>query len=224
MKTKQIIVLLAISILVFSNCKKGKNDPFLSLISRKARVSNEWKVSEWSVVLNQKDMNPLAIHSTSSLERSISDGLYHQKSTGSWGNDHESGTVNSAIWNIEKDNTWSKTLSFTSTLNSVTTTTTLKSSGTWYFLGKIDEYKNKERLTFNTLASTETKIESYANGTSNNSEFKSVLNDGDLVEVFSISQLKNKETVLEREMKRKKTSQAINTETEIVEKYKLVEK
>lgn len=222
MITKQLIALLAISMLLFSNCKKGKNDPFLSLKSRKARISNEWKVSEWNVVVNQKDMNPGAIHATSSLERSISDGLFRQKATGNWGNADENGTVNSAVWKIEKDNKWSKTLSFTSTLNSVTTTTTLKSSGTWYFLGKIDEYKNKERVAFNTLASTETKFESYANGTSNNSEFVSTLNDGDLIDVFTITQLKSKETIFEREAMHKKTSQAINTETEIVEKYKLI--
>jgi len=45
MKTKTIILLLVIAgIISFDACKKGANDPFLSLKSRTARLSGEWKL------------------------------------------------------------------------------------------------------------------------------------------------------------------------------------
>lgn len=47
MKTKIITLLLAIDfILPFAGCKKGENDPFFSLMSRKARLVGEWELTE----------------------------------------------------------------------------------------------------------------------------------------------------------------------------------
>lgn len=35
--------------LMLLNCKKGENDPSLSLVSRKSRISNEWNIKEWTL-------------------------------------------------------------------------------------------------------------------------------------------------------------------------------
>ena len=206
---------------LFNNCKKGANDPLLSLKSRKARLSKEWKIKEWSVEAKQKDTNPLAINPTSSMKRTIQEGLFYQKSTGNWGSSEESGKVISALWKIEKDNKWNKVISFTTTLNNVTTTTIMESSGTWYFLNKIDGYKNKERVAFTSLVLKETKLDSYANGTSNSTENVTKWNDGDRIDIYTITQLKNKETILERETMNKST-QSSTLETTSIEKYLLV--
>lgn len=47
-KMKVILVLLAIAVTVpfFNGCKKGENDPFISLRSRDARLMGEWTVSK----------------------------------------------------------------------------------------------------------------------------------------------------------------------------------
>lgn len=48
--------LIAIVVLTtIAGCKKGENDPFLSLKSRKARISGEWKLSEGTLVNTSTD-------------------------------------------------------------------------------------------------------------------------------------------------------------------------
>ncbi|MDD4575741.1 MAG: hypothetical protein PHI36_04870, partial [Bacteroidales bacterium] len=42
---KIILLLLAVFATTFSACKKGEDDPALSLRSRKARVAGEWKMT-----------------------------------------------------------------------------------------------------------------------------------------------------------------------------------
>lgn len=51
MKNLKIILLVLIAISAFS-CKKGENDPFLSLHSRKARVVGEWTLKSGSITYN----------------------------------------------------------------------------------------------------------------------------------------------------------------------------
>lgn len=47
MKYRLIIGLLILySILLITSCKKGENDPFFSLMSRKARIAGEWELTE----------------------------------------------------------------------------------------------------------------------------------------------------------------------------------
>jgi hypothetical protein len=43
------ICLIALAGIASHSCKKGENDPFLSLHSRKARVVGEWKVTHYSL-------------------------------------------------------------------------------------------------------------------------------------------------------------------------------
>ncbi len=48
--TKKVMIALAVAALVaptLESCKKGENDPGLSLRSRKGRVAGEWTVSSW---------------------------------------------------------------------------------------------------------------------------------------------------------------------------------
>lgn len=44
-KTEYIVLIMFCSAILFS-CKKGENDPFLSLRSRKARIVGEWKLQK----------------------------------------------------------------------------------------------------------------------------------------------------------------------------------
>ncbi|UTW60792.1 hypothetical protein KFE98_12225 [bacterium SCSIO 12741] len=49
---KKLVVFLLLGGLVFGACKKGDNDPFISLKTRKARLSGEWKVTFMERTLN----------------------------------------------------------------------------------------------------------------------------------------------------------------------------
>lgn len=55
MKTNKLFILLGILGLLVSHigCKKGENDPTLSLRSRKARLVGKWVFEEGSMTLNQ---------------------------------------------------------------------------------------------------------------------------------------------------------------------------
>lgn len=45
----QVITIFLILVSTFSACKKGENDPFFSLKSRKARLVGEWKIAEGNI-------------------------------------------------------------------------------------------------------------------------------------------------------------------------------
>lgn len=45
MKLAKLIVITAIGILSLQSCKKGENDPFLSLKTRDARITGEWELT-----------------------------------------------------------------------------------------------------------------------------------------------------------------------------------
>lgn len=210
--------------LMLLNCKKGENDPSLSLVSRKSRISNEWNIKEWTLNYKSENYKPNAINPSSTLQQELKDNLFLRKTTGIWGDNTEEGTVNTSVWTIYKDYKWSKTISFTSVLNNVTTTRTIKTNGTWYFLGKIDEFKNKERIVFNTLESGESTTESYSNGSTNNYKVVASYSDNEESVIFEINQLKNKETILIREQSYRNISQAQDNLTTNNEYFLLTEK
>jgi ABC-type phosphate transport system substrate-binding protein len=51
-KVKFALLVLLAAILVLPSCKKGENDPFMSLHSRKARVVGEWTLKSGSITYN----------------------------------------------------------------------------------------------------------------------------------------------------------------------------
>jgi len=49
MYKKQFILISLLSVFVFSECKKGEEDPLISLRTRKARVVGKWKIKSGTV-------------------------------------------------------------------------------------------------------------------------------------------------------------------------------
>lgn len=47
MNTIRLVLALFVGVLVLESCKKGENDPFLSLRSRDNRISGEWELAEY---------------------------------------------------------------------------------------------------------------------------------------------------------------------------------
>jgi hypothetical protein len=162
-----------------SSCKKGENDPFLSLKSRKARVTGEWTVTK--------------MEGTSSTVDS-SDPLSNTSSTTSYDGTTQTGTYTSGI--IVTPNTpfaYTQTFTFEKdgTFKMVQTagTASYTMEGNWIFLGK---NKNAELAKKEAIMLTTTK-ETYTDaGDSQTESFTGYQN----TMTFLIDQLKSKEMIL----------------------------
>lgn len=55
--SKTLLLLVLASFLIFPSCKKGENDPFLSLRSRKNRLSGEWVLKSGSETYQFNSIN-----------------------------------------------------------------------------------------------------------------------------------------------------------------------
>ena len=202
------IVIYSLSVLLVAgvaiSCKK----------TSKGKMSNDWNLSEFSSTEtetgNDGDVYTETITSDgTSITRTTSN-----TSNGSTSSNTVQGVVNDYSYVINKDGTWEETMdvTFTST-NSGTTTTensVMTSSGTWNFLGKIEEFKKNERVVFNTLSETMSNTTSTTFGgstlTSSSSETESFAN-GENSEVMLVVESKRKELQLKTE--RDYTSQEV---------------
>ena len=164
---------------VFMGCKKGEDDPKLSLRTRKARVAGEWTMSSG--------------HSFVKDTYYIYNAFDYGFSKNSYSLVHDQyveGTPEHYVEN--KTGTFSYTLKFDKdgTFRSVrkTDTITVIMNGTWNFVGKGDSYKNKERIVLNiTELNNGAGFTSYT--FSGNSTF----------DTYHVKELSSKKMVLNRE-------------------------
>jgi hypothetical protein len=213
---KSILMLAAGALLLATpSCKKGENDPALSLSSRKARISGEWNVTGQNGTSTYTSGN-WSSSTTTSLSGSTLTTTQSTTNSGTTTSSTSTRTITDHSWVIEKDGTFSRTYNYTYTeeeediwgLSTTTTTYTITSmqTGTWSFVGKAkDAYKNKERVVFNVLSATETENEAWEtrlnsdnslvdDGTSSSNSSDEV-SSGEWTWTFDIDQLKGKEMV-----------------------------
>jgi hypothetical protein len=138
--TKRLIYFtFAISVIIggtaIASCKKGENDPFLSLRSRRARITGEWKLKE---------------------------GV--ETSQSNFGGTQESETINYTETTITTNGTsvsYTETLSIkedgTFSMAVTENGESFTISGNWFFAGKIKDLdlKNKEAIILSTQESNE---------------------------------------------------------------------
>ncbi|MBN8701671.1 MAG: hypothetical protein J0M08_01275 [Bacteroidetes bacterium] len=139
---KHILTFVAIlgAIVLFDSCKKGENDPFLSLRSRKARVAGEWK-------LTSGEMNITSDDGTSSMTADGSTRTYTDNSGFS------SSEVFTLVYTFEKDGTFKST----EVSGTGSSATTVVREGTWNFTAGVGkEVKRKEQIVLITLTKTTT--------------------------------------------------------------------
>lgn len=126
---KIILSLLVVAFVIpaFVSCKKGENDPFISLKTRKARLTGDWALTAGSVT-ETDDQGNFTVTSFDGDYKTVS-GIVKP-------------TVYTENYSILKDGT------FTSTRVEGSTTYTYE--GTWYFGGKSEtlDLKNKESVVF----------------------------------------------------------------------------
>lgn len=137
---KKIIIstigILALSVNL-SSCKKGENDPFLSLKSRKARLVGEWNLTKIEGTYSDVDPSDPSNNVTSTT--TYSDGLETVTTT-----DNSNTTVDTDNYTV----TYSFTKDQKYTITTTNSTTVEVEEGDWLFLGKnkTDEIKKKEGI------------------------------------------------------------------------------
>lgn len=198
MRITTIIIVLSI---LFTNCKKGENDPTISLASRKSRISNEWNISIWHKLSIQTGVQQNGNSVNYTYENKLENQTYNYTVPPGGGGALEgvdNGTIEKSTFIINKDGSWEKELIYSYSSQNHSTHTTEKQSGMWNFLGKGRDYKNKEQIIFNQLYTYKKSIQTLNDGSSTTNERTQTYNNGDLSEVFEINQLKSKETILKR--------------------------
>jgi hypothetical protein len=195
MKKLIVLSLAAIALMAnLSSCKKGENDPFLSLKSRKARV-----VGEWTVTMEEgtnQDISKISFGgvtvTTTTNETSTYNGtLFTSTSvtTSSAGGNPLENTYNDVYtqsYTFEKDGSFSLETVYTGQ------NYTEKIEGTWAFVGKSKtaELKNKEAI-----ALSITKYSDIDNGVT--TAYSATGFDDSII--IAIDRLKNKEMVFIQE-------------------------
>ena len=187
-----------LSILIFSlclsSCKKGENDPLLSLLSRKARLIGDWKVTNEVITASETyldlDSN-LNINSNYDGNKKMNIIVTETPSGTKTSKDS---TYYSQTLSINKDGSYKLSVIYNSGTNLNI------SEGTWSFLGKsdINKLKKKQAIFLTTTKST------IFNGSATNVYDYSNLNGKTIL----IDQLKNKQliTIVENDFSNQNTN------------------
>ena len=144
---KNTVILLLSALVIagsFSGCKKGENDPFLSLRSRKSRLEGNWVIVKEEV--SETNING----STTEIMQSVYDGKMKITTTTT-----TVGTISTTVidtvkytvnFDIKKDGNYKMIAANENKIDIVTT------EGTWLFLGKskLNDLKNKEAILLTT--------------------------------------------------------------------------
>ena len=188
MKKITIAVLgLALVAGTFTSCKKGENDPALSLTSRKARVSGEWMLSsassEGTYTFKDEDSN---FTQTTSTEY---DGEQEITSYTFDGNTSYDTIMYTQEMTINKDG------SFTAVYESTWDGGSYKSEteGSWAFVGKSKDADLKKKEAIIISVTDEQETNTFTGGSSTQSSTRSAFSDGD---ILIIDQLKSKEMIV----------------------------
>lgn len=168
-----LIAAVAIPSVTFVGCKKGENDPAISLRSRKGRVAGEWTVASGEGKTT----------SGSSTTTWKIDGTTYSYTSGST-------TLTSTYegkYTFEKDGTWTSTTTQSGDGWSEKT----DASGTWNFTGGVGETKNKSQIVMMTLSETTTSTF----GSTTDTETDTWTGLDAPTSIYDIDQLKNKEMI-----------------------------
>jgi len=217
MKFRRKIGLLVISsaiAVVAPSCKKGVNDPALTLLTRKARLDNQWKIFgfkyEWKVTDGSDYDSGIDIFDQDTV---LSTWESYTSGSLTSGNGPDTVYVIRNEWDINKDGTFSKIWNtLTVSTNKPTMTITVVDykirnetlTGTWSFVGDEDAYKNKERILFHTtsqLLRTQTTTDTYFGASVNTQvndtlDYESTFAIGEVSEMWEIDRLKSHEITL----------------------------
>jgi hypothetical protein len=124
MKNIVITLIALVCLTVIPSCKKGENDPFISLRSRDARITGKWKVVNLELIENENG----------SIYTSVLNGSILTESN----NGNSISYSYSANWEILSDGTYKYTYIYDGELSS--------GSSTWFWL---NDTQNKTKISLN---------------------------------------------------------------------------
>lgn len=207
---KLILSAIAITVVAstFTSCKKGSGDPGITFKSRKGRVEGSWKITEWT---QNSTINSGG--NTSTEETKLTDATITMTEKEDGDTYVMNGTVQAHTINFDKKGAYDYTQNVTwtsSTLNGGTPNTyteantqTYSEKGTWNFLGKVDDFKNKERIVLN-ITETVSNFWNWelVSGNIKWTEYKNTNKyaNGENSKVMHITTLKGKEMELDGEI------------------------
>jgi hypothetical protein len=217
--TKAVLAILVVASSITA-CKKGDDDPGMSLKSRKGRLSQEWTVSEYSSdITDVSTTNGSTTSTTTTKTKNTYSGASAtrevSRTTAAGGStttssDKFTGSVTAFDYTFDKDGTWSSTMtvkwtSVTSISNGNTDTEAIDftettiSSGNWYFLGKNKntEDKNKENLSLS-ITSVQVKTDNKSTSgpaSSFNDDITTKYANNEMTETWHLSRLAKDELV-----------------------------
>lgn len=207
------IGLILITITLFgSSCKKGKDDPSLSLMSRKARIVREWNINKF--VSNVKTVqivggNESEVFTDFLLEQ---EAVTINTTPNGFNSPNLSGKTITSTWDIKKDFTWERELTYEVNDNGIISTSYTTDTGSWGFLNKSEEAKNKEYIYFNIKSRSGKLTTNDTNsGNTNEDTYSDNYSEGEEVETFALIMLKNKEVKMEYTSKKERLSSSNNT-------------
>ena len=144
------ILFSTICLVAFQGCKKGENDPALSLKSRNARITGTWKLTAKTT----ESTDTYTMGGTTTIERSSSTYDGNMETTTDVDSDGTT-TTNTEFYTrevtINKDGSYSTISNSTSTYvdpftgETTTSTSSSSSDGSWWWL---NDTKNKTRIAF----------------------------------------------------------------------------
>ena len=171
-KLTAIIIALMFALPLFNGCKKGENDPMLTIKSRKSRLVGEWTISAYSKT--STDASGTETETFNGSMMTFTDASGSATCTGTW------------TLTIAKDGTYemSQMLTFTGGSQIIT------DNGLWYFTGggKESDTKSGELLCMQSTSYTGT-----SGSTTYVSNTTGIPSSGT---IYKITQLKNKEVIL----------------------------
>jgi hypothetical protein len=167
------IFLLGITLSLFASCKKGDNDPFLSLKSRKARMHGDWQISNFDYAERNTNSDGDYTDITETYDAGIISKITQQYfvQSGIATFDTVVTILTMADYSFDKSGTWTRTYNTTETwtdtqdlgggafsYDTIITVQQVAENGDWSFLGKLKgEFKNKERIIMNVLSNSVTQ-------------------------------------------------------------------
>ncbi|MCS6916713.1 MAG: hypothetical protein RMK52_05685 [Chitinophagales bacterium] len=159
MKELKIVafVLIAFSfVLPWGGCKRGPEDPFFSIWSRKSRVVGDWKIVEYKINFQdslRRVIDSMVVNGPCGIETTKVVHYYNYR----WSFTEE-GNFTEILKILEETSTDIQNNNVNCPdellLDSVTTTTVLK----WNFTGNVGDYQNKEQLLLYDPETQETAI------------------------------------------------------------------
>ena len=171
---KIALIAVTISSVSFVGCKKGEGDPFLSLSSRKARLSGDWKVTKG------EGTRTYTFASQNFSETLTYDGTTETTVTTTGAG--SSTNTDKYTWEMTFDKKGAFTMVYTDNNGSSAVVETM--NGTWNFTGGVGEAKNKSSIVL--YVESDTQGSTTTNYTGSNRPTM----------IYDLYQLKGKEIVL----------------------------